>query len=579
MSELSTFSFKTANFKCFGEQEQGFDEIKPINVIIGRNNSGKSTLLDLLQYTIQGSSGQTKDLQIPERYYRNGKESKFVVRTAMREPILRTVFRENSSGGEIGGNHWRFGKQFVGKMAEFSLIDKDTIGFSRLFLTPSEDFSERDVTIFMNKASSHLKIPFPFSNNIFRRMMSDRHIAAEGDNPGNLDISGNGVGATNIIQNYLNSEDLDSDLIEVQLLSDLNTIFGEDAMFERILCQINRSTNVWEVYLDEKSKGRIALSLSGSGLQTVILVLLFTMVLPEILKKSINNLLFGFEELENNLHPALLRRLLDYISSVSLNKKCTFFLTTHSNVMIDFFSTKDQAQIIHVTHNREESQCKIAHTFFENMIVLEDLEIRASDLLQSNSIIWVEGPSDRAYFNQWIKIHTNGELLEGRQYQCLSYGGKLLSHLSAADPDEIQSAVNILLINHNSVVIMDSDRKNKTDKSNRTKNRIKRQVEEAGGIAWITNGREIENYLHYKAIELWLSDGPQEQMAQFDSFPDYLSRVSDGLGEKYTKKKYHYATEIVEHITDDDALDVLDLKSNIKKISNKIRSWNGLPEG
>ncbi|MBW8034938.1 MAG: AAA family ATPase [Planctomycetes bacterium] len=78
MSELSTFSFKTANFKCFGEQEQGFDEIKPINVIIGRNNSGKSTLLDLLQYTIQGSSGQTKDLQIPERFYRNGSKSKFV---------------------------------------------------------------------------------------------------------------------------------------------------------------------------------------------------------------------------------------------------------------------------------------------------------------------------------------------------------------------------------------------------------------------------------------------------------------------------------------------------------------------
>ena len=32
---------------CFKNEWSGFDTIKPINVIIGRNNSGKSHLLDL----------------------------------------------------------------------------------------------------------------------------------------------------------------------------------------------------------------------------------------------------------------------------------------------------------------------------------------------------------------------------------------------------------------------------------------------------------------------------------------------------------------------------------------------------
>ena len=34
---------------CFQREWAGFDTIKPINVIIGRNNSGKSHLLELVE--------------------------------------------------------------------------------------------------------------------------------------------------------------------------------------------------------------------------------------------------------------------------------------------------------------------------------------------------------------------------------------------------------------------------------------------------------------------------------------------------------------------------------------------------
>lgn len=32
-------SIKVKNYKCFGDEEQGFEKIFPINIIIGRNNS------------------------------------------------------------------------------------------------------------------------------------------------------------------------------------------------------------------------------------------------------------------------------------------------------------------------------------------------------------------------------------------------------------------------------------------------------------------------------------------------------------------------------------------------------------
>jgi len=43
-------SFKIKNYKCFRDEFVGFDKIKPVNIIIGRNNSGKSSMLDILPF-------------------------------------------------------------------------------------------------------------------------------------------------------------------------------------------------------------------------------------------------------------------------------------------------------------------------------------------------------------------------------------------------------------------------------------------------------------------------------------------------------------------------------------------------
>lgn len=46
---MDKYGIKIANYKCFDEQI-GFDEIKPINVVIGKNNIGKSSLIDMIEF-------------------------------------------------------------------------------------------------------------------------------------------------------------------------------------------------------------------------------------------------------------------------------------------------------------------------------------------------------------------------------------------------------------------------------------------------------------------------------------------------------------------------------------------------
>ena len=134
-----------------------------------------------------------------------------------------------------------------------------------------------------------------------------------------MSVDSNGNGITTIISNYLNKNEYEEDLVRHTLLDKLNEIMGDDANFTEIVTQqikYNESTK-WEIFLREEDKGRIALSESGSGLKTILMVLVYTILIPDVERKKISDYIFMFEELENNLHPSLQRRLLKYIEDLS----------------------------------------------------------------------------------------------------------------------------------------------------------------------------------------------------------------------------------------------------------------------
>lgn len=243
----------------------------------------------------------------------------------------------------------------------------------------------------------------PFSGLRFARIAAERDIGAEPDSH-DLRLHQDGTGATNIVQRVINYEDFPSELVEKTLLDDLNKIMGPDAGFSRIAAQRTGVAN-WVIYLDEREKGRISLADSGSGLKTILLVLINMLVLPKLEKREPSDYVFAFEELENNLHPGLQRRLLKYVQEKLTETGAIGFVTTHSPAVIDMFSHARDAQILRVVHDRQAAEVLAVANSADGHGVLDDLDVRASDLLQANGIVWVEGISDVIYLRSWIELY------------------------------------------------------------------------------------------------------------------------------------------------------------------------------
>jgi hypothetical protein len=213
--------------------------------------------------------------------------------------------------------------------------------------------------------------------------------------------------------------------------------------------------------------------------------------------------------------------------------------------------------------------------------VLTDLGHKASDLLQANCVIWVEGPSDRIYLNKWLSLVAS-DLVEGIHYAVVFYGGKVLAHFAAVD-DPPNDLVEVLCINRHVVFVIDRDDARPDGRLNATKERI--QSEMGLEQCWVTQGREIENYLRGELVGEYLTKkcGQPVKVAfsADEALQQAIDRSTDGIGcpkINYAGAKPAYAREICEHMTEDD-LDALDLRDRLAQVVDLIRRWNHMRTG
>ena len=419
MLDLNKIIFE--GYKCF-KNETIIQNIKPINIVIGKNNIGKSSLLDIIE--IINNSQALWD----------NKNCKITIEKKLSDAEIKKVFPEGVYGGITPySDHYAFGKKFIGESFRFQIMsEKNSYNDDKLIKTkPIANLQEFNPKLLegYNRYWRDLATKINYKLKTVKRIYAERNVNPEKETNA-MEISGYGSGITTVINNYLNKAKYDENKIRKQLLEKLNEIMGMDAHFTEITTQqieFEKDDIRWEMFLREEDKGRIALSKSGSGLKTILMVLVYTILIPDIERKNLSEYIFLFEELENNLHPSLERRLLKYIEEIS-QKDATIFLTTHSNTVLDSFQNNDNVQMYHVKKENDTLQVMPLDNILGKKGCLDDLGIKASDILQANGIIWVEGPSDRIYINKWIDLWSNGKYKEGMNYQCVFYGGRLLSN-------------------------------------------------------------------------------------------------------------------------------------------------------
>jgi hypothetical protein len=296
----------------------------------------------------------------------------------------------------------------------------------------------------------------------------------------------------------------------------------------------------------------------GTGISEVILLA----AAATLLKQHV----VCIEEPELHLNPILQKKLVRYLESRTDNQ---YFITTHSAALMD----TPNAEVYHVRLDEGCSVVERVTSDHQKSAVCEDLGYHPSDLLQANCVIWVEGPSDRIYLKWWLTA-LDKRWIEGIHFSIMFYGGRLAAHLSNAvdGPKAIEDFISLRQLNRRGVILIDSDRRAPGGRLNETKKRLKQEFDKGPGHAWITAGREIENYLPAEQVKLAVKDvHPLAQqfgeIGRYDSMLDLKSKRSAPVKASKVAIAKHITLQVSQ-------LDVLDLRAQLGFVLKFIKDSN-----
>lgn len=276
-----------------------------------------------------------------------------------------------------------------------------------------------------------------------------------------------------------------------------------------------------------------------------------------------------------------------------------FIIASHSNVLInEFLSLDDIASVYEFSspyqmnsysHEGESKggegksdakKIKRITAFTEvrkvnaNPInLLQSLGCKGADLLQTNGVIWVEGPSDVIFIKRWIEMYCIQNRIhkfeQGLHYEFKMFGGTLLDSLCLtkknieAASDNMKKLVEMFSFSRNAYVVIDSDAVIKDgkiyDKSNfeAAKLFIENEVQEL----------EKNGYL----VGLWFQKG-DDTVTTIEGYID-----SDTLdSKKASETKKLFAQRVTKQWDNNFRLSNFphDLEERIKNLVEMIVKWN-----
>jgi len=496
--------FALAGYRSFGEEMVYISDLSKVNIFIGKNNCGKSNILRFCKHLSRIRLKQAYtgfDDKLDRCIGAKEKEIRFALQVKKNSTATGNVYNEIEGAipilkeiSELQNKLWIFysvsklteqpERSFLANLIKKYIESPETL--HKIFLSLGTSYNEPARAA--NEIAARIYNTHPWI--LFRIYTVDafRKISQKGNQSDTSILDGQ-----NLIEKlrWLQSPTLEH-------MQDKDKF----AKINRFLCEIIGEENAYleipaakdEIYVNIKDK-ILPLDNLGTGIHEVIILAAAVTVFD----KSV----FCIEEPEIHIHPELQKKFLNYIKNSTDNQ---YLISTHSNAFFDITGVN----IYHCwLDEKEHTKCELVSSDHEKSTVLSNLGYKPSDILQSNFIIWVEGPSDRIYINWWIHGRPDGApLVEGLHYSIMFYGGRLLSHLTF-DEQEIEEFIQLCKLNRHAAIVIDRDTDSAHKRINQTKKRVMENFEQNRCVVWITAGREIENYIGETAYNKALRESHQ----------------------------------------------------------------------
>lgn len=526
----------------FSPQGERFGPLRRINVIVGPNNSGKSRLLRMLLKAIKVG------LFVP------GNESS----TAYIQSLYELI--DLHGAGKAVSNSTVLQPPYTGLKypIQGSFNAPDRSGIQHLaHAFPDNSDAQRAAQRMNQRVTGRVDTPpaprcvYVPSLRGFRSPKDDSNYFSKRtredyfqDQP-SIEIACGGDSYAQLKKLLL------GDLASRNIVRSFEAFFSKQFLNGVPITLIPRESEEKNVHVTIGNEKERSIENIGDGLQHLLIILLSVY----LNKKPV---VLAIEEPELFLHPGYQTRLLDCFLLPEL-EHVQVFATTHSNHLINLSLDRNTVGIFRIqkvlsgTDIEIEPQFAVAPISPDERDILLELGVQRSSLLLTNLTIFVEGPSDRRFYQRFLSLYAKKkslpEPIADLHYSFLQYGGSNLSHFGFGKDENV---IRVDRLSGNEVcLICDRDRA-------AWKEKLRKQMISLLGERFICpSAIEVENLLGPTVIQAIVNHFEKRQVAELDDITekDYAnvrlgSFIDEKLGKNNKRGTYKEGSGTIKEKTD-----------------------------